>query len=149
MDITLKPIGHVENSVNEQTDTGWGDVESAIILNAGLEGILDGIGDFSHALIIFWMHEAVPPDHMKRRPQGREDMPILGLLAQRSKHRPNPIAVTAVKIIAVDKNRLIVQGLDAINGTPVLDIKPYFQQFDSRPNASVPEWVNRLMTDYF
>jgi tRNA-Thr(GGU) m(6)t(6)A37 methyltransferase TsaA len=84
-----------------------------------------------------------------RRPQGRADMPKLGIFAQRAKHRPNPIGVTTVELVKVEDNVLTVRGLDAIDGTPVLDIKPYFPVFDRVDEANVPEWVNRLMGDYF
>ncbi|MDD5082968.1 MAG: TrmO family methyltransferase, partial [Dehalococcoidales bacterium] len=77
------------------------------------------------------------------------DMPEVGIFAQRAKHRPNPIGVSAVKLISVRGNVLTVRGLDAIDGTPVLDIKPYFPSFDRVEEPSVPEWVGRLMVDYF
>jgi tRNA-Thr(GGU) m(6)t(6)A37 methyltransferase TsaA len=86
---------------------------------------------------------------MRRRPQGREDMPEIGIFAQRARHRPNPIGVTAVRLLRRDKNRLVVQGLDAINGTPVVDVKPYVPQFDTVESPRVPEWVARLMVKYF
>ena len=76
-------------------------------------------------------------------------MPELGIFAQRAKHRPNPIGVTAVRLLGVDGNVLRVRGLDAIDGTPVLDIKPYFPRFDAPGDACVPEWVERLMAEYF
>ena len=75
-------------------------------------------------------------------------MPELGLLAQRSKHRPNPIGVTLVPLISVGDSEVVVRGLDAINGTPVLDIKPHFPEYDSPTESQVPEWVGRLMADY-
>ena len=149
MRITIEPVGFVENTIDEQMDSGWADVESTIVLNPELTSILDGLESFSHALIIYWMHQAEPPDALKRRPKGRKDMPLVGLFAQRSKHRPIPIAVTAVQIVSVNSDSLTVRGLDAINGTPVIDIKPYYPQYDSRPDARVPAWVNRLMKHYF
>ncbi len=76
-------------------------------------------------------------------------MPEVGIFSQRAKHRPNPIGVTAVPIIRIQKNELVVRGLDAINDTPVLDIKPYFPIVDSRVGVKVPEWVDRLMAGYF
>lgn len=130
-------------------DAGWADVESTIALDERLAPCLEGLSDFSHALIIYFMHRALPPTALKRRPQGRDDMPDVGLFAQRSKHRLNPIAVTAVPIVRVSGREILARGLDAINGTPVLDIKPYYPRYDSRPEARVPEWVNRLMADYF
>lgn len=76
-------------------------------------------------------------------------MPEVGIFAQRARHRPNPIGVTAVKLLRREKNRLFVQGLDAINGTPVLDVKPYVPAFDAADSARVPEWIHRLMERYF
>ncbi len=76
-------------------------------------------------------------------------MPEVGIFAQRAKDRPNPIGITAVKIVTVGSGYLEVKGLDAINGTLILDIKPYYPQYDLINDAKVPEWVERLMKDYF
>ena len=86
--------------------------------------------------------------HLQRRPQNREDMPLIGIFAQRGKDRPNQIGMTSVPILSVDDASLTVIGLDAIDGTPVLDIKPYYPVYD-RKDAQVPEWVDRLMEHYF
>ena len=144
-------IGTVYNDVKEPTDEGWGGVVSEVVLDETLADGLDGIEDFSHVLILYWMHRAAEaePVRMRRRPQGREDMPEIGIFAQRARHRPNPIGVTAVRLLRRDKNRLVVQGLDAINGTPVVDVKPYVPQFDTVESPRVPEWVARLMVNYF
>lgn len=144
----MQSIGTIQNAVSEPVDEGWGGVQSDIVLRPDLAGILSGLEQFSHALVIYWMHEMPPTTQLTRRPRGRADLPELGLLAQRARHRPNPIGVTAVQVIAVSADRLTVRGLDAINGTPVLDIKPYFPDFDSRA-ARVPDWATRLMTGYF
>ncbi|MFX1518045.1 MAG: TrmO family methyltransferase, partial [Promethearchaeota archaeon] len=77
------------------------------------------------------------------------DMPKIGIFAQRAKHRPNPIGITVVSVISIIKNILRVKGLDAIDGTPVLDIKPYFPIFDCINTAKTPKWVNELMLNYF
>jgi len=144
-------IGVVQNEVKEPTDEGWGDVVSEIVLDERLANGLDGIEQFSHLLILFWMHRAAEaePVRMRRRPQGRQDMPEVGIFAQRARHRPNPIGVTAVTLLRRDKNRLVVRGLDAINGTPVLDVKPYVPQYDSVASPAVPGWINQLMERYF
>lgn len=147
--VAVEVIGYVRNDVKSPVDHGWADVESKIVLNEKLAPCLDGLADFSHALITYFMHQAPPPAELKRRPQGREDMPEVGLFAQRSRHRPNQIAISAVSVVKIDGHELIVRGLDAIDGTPVLDVKPYYPQYDSRPEAQVPEWVSRLMADYF
>ena len=144
-------IGVVYNEVKEPTDEGWGHVVSEIVLDETFSDGLDGIEQFSHLLILFWMHRAAEaePLRMRRRPQGRADMPEVGLFAQRARHRPNPIGVTAVRLLRRDKNRLVVEGLDAINGTPILDVKPYVPAFDAVEAARVPQWVTRLMERYF
>ena len=149
MQICMEPIGYVANGINSPMDCGWEKVESKIVLHKNLAPALLGLGAFSHLLIIFWMHQAKPPTILQRRPQNRDDMPNAGLLSQRSKHRPNPIGVTAVPLVRITSCEVVVRGLDAVNGTPVLDIKPYYPQYDSPTGAQVPEWVNRLMADYF
>jgi len=144
-------IGVVHNEVREPTDEGWGRVVSEIILDEPLAEGLDGIEAFSHLVVVFWMHRAAEaePVRMRRRPQGRQDMPEVGIFAQRARHRPNPIGVTAVRLLRREKHRLVVRGLDAIHGTPVVDVKPYVPQFDSAESPQVPEWVDRLMERYF
>lgn len=151
MPITLNPIGIVRNSVTEPVDTGWGDVESAIILDEQWAGAFDGLDQFSHAVILTFLHRiaerhATVPVH--RHPRNRDDMPLLGVLAQRARVRPNPIGVTACAIIRVDSRELRVRGLDAIDGTPVLDVKPYVPLFDRIESPTTPAWVNVLMPDY-
>jgi tRNA-Thr(GGU) m(6)t(6)A37 methyltransferase TsaA len=147
--VAMTPIGTVQNGQTEAVDEGWGDVTSEIVLRPELKGIFDGLEAFSHALIIYYMHETPAVPDVKRRPRGRADMPEVGLLAQRARHRPNPIGVTAARVVAVAPDRLTVRGLDAIHGTPVLDVKPYFPAFDRRDDATVPEWADRLMQGYF
>jgi tRNA-Thr(GGU) m(6)t(6)A37 methyltransferase TsaA len=144
-------IGVVYNGVKEPTDEGWGPVTSEIVLDETFSDGLDGIEQFSHLLILFWMHRAAEaePLRMRRRPQGRADMPEVGLFAQRARHRPNPIGVTAVRLLRRDRNRLFVEGLDAINGTPVLDVKPYVPAFDAVEGARTPGWMTQLMERYF
>lgn len=149
-EITLEPIGYVHNSVSEKKDTSWGKNISAIKLDERLNGGLLGLSEFSHAIIVFYIDKADfdIEKHLQRHPQNREDMPLRGIFAQRGKDRPNKLGITSVKIVSADENELIVQGLDAIDGTPVLDIKPYYPVYD-RKEAEVPEWVNRLMEHYF
>jgi tRNA-Thr(GGU) m(6)t(6)A37 methyltransferase TsaA len=144
-------IGVVHNEVNEPTDEGWGPIVSEIILDERFGDGLEGIEDFSHIVVVSWMHRAAEaePVRMRRRPQGRQDMPEVGIFAQRARHRPNPIGVTTVRLLRRDANRLIVRGLDAINGTPVVDVKPHVPQFDSAETPKMPEWVDRLMEGYF
>jgi tRNA (adenine37-N6)-methyltransferase len=147
----VERIGVVRNDVREPTDEGWGRVVSEIVLDETFAAGLDGIEDFSHVLILYWMHRAAEaePVRMRRRPQGRADMPEVGIFAQRARHRPNPLGVTAVPLLRRDGSRLVVQGLDAIDGTPVIDIKPDVPQFDAVDAPRAPEWIRRLMEGYF
>ena len=147
----LKPIGTVKSAVSEPVDENWGKVVSEIHLDPALAAGLRGLDQFSHILVLFFMHRSTfePSRDLIRRPRGRADMPELGIFAQRAKHRPNPIGITAVELLAVDGSVLKVRGLDAIDGTPVLDIKPYLPAFDQVNQPCVPEWVAKVMEGYF
>jgi len=149
--IELRPIGIVRSTVTEQRDIDWGLVESTIELVPGLDGALAGIETFSHALVVTYLHQASfdAAVHLRRRPRGLAEMPLVGIFAQRAKDRPNPIGITAVRVLAVVDGALRVQGLDAIDGTPVLDVKPYVPEFDARDQARVPAWMRELMKGYF
>lgn len=149
-DIIMQPIGYVKNNVQDKKDESWGEEVSTIILNEEFHTGLKGLEDFSHAIIVYYLNQAKfqRDKHLQRRPQNREEMPLVGIFSQRGKDRPNRIGITAVQIISVDDNSLVIKGLDAIDDTPVLDIKPYFPVYD-RKDASVPAWVDRLMEHYF
>jgi len=149
--MNLNPIGTVKSPITEEIVENWGEIVSEIVLDEALALGLQGLEQFSHLLVIFYMHQARfdPAHDLLRRPRGRADMPLLGIFAQRPKMHPNPIGITAVQLLEVTGNRVKVQGLDAINGTPVLDIKPYFPIFDRVDNAHTPEWVGRLLQGYF
>lgn len=151
MKITMNPIGYVDNEVDEKKHETWGSDISKIILKKEYSGGLVGLNDFSHAIIICYLDKSKfdIDKNLQRRPQNREDMPLIGIFSQRGKCRPNHIGVTSVEIVSVEDTTLVVKGLDALNGTPILDIKPYFPVFDCREKAVVPEWVDRLMDHYF
>ncbi|MCE5283812.1 MAG: tRNA (N6-threonylcarbamoyladenosine(37)-N6)-methyltransferase TrmO [Deltaproteobacteria bacterium] len=144
-------IGRVSSPVTEKTDENWGGVVSRILLEPEFSGGLLGLKDFSHAIVVTYLHEAryERERHLQRRPRGLVEMPKVGIFSQRAKDRPNPIGITAVKIMGVGDSCLEVQGLDAVDGTPVLDIKPYVPQFDRVEKPVVPEWTDRLMKGYF
>lgn len=148
--ITLKPIGYVSNEIVEKKDDFWGNTISTITLTEEFQGGLTGLQVFSHAIILCYLDKACyqPKKHLLRRPRNRQDMPMLGIFSQRTKDHPNPIGVTAVEILSVSDSVLTVKGLDAMDGTPVLDIKPYFPAFDKR-EARTPGWVDVLMKNYF
>jgi tRNA-Thr(GGU) m(6)t(6)A37 methyltransferase TsaA len=150
-ELTVRPIGHVKSDARDAVDYGWGDVVSTIVVAPDLVDGLRGLEQFSHVVVITLLHQAAfsPTKHLVRRPRGLATMPELGIFAQRAKDRPNPLGITVVRLLAVEADGIRVRGLDAIDGTPVLDIKPYFPQFDSAPDARVPSWVAELMRGYF
>ena len=152
MAINLTPIGFVENTRTDIKDDNWGEVISKITLTDEFGGeSLAGIEEFSHAEIIFFF------DRVKREkivtgaryPRGQQDWGKVGIFAQRGKNRPNRIGLTRVRIIQQEGKVLIVQGLDAINGTPVLDIKPVMKEFQPKEKLRQPKWATELMSDYW
>lgn len=150
-EVKLKPVGFVSSPVTERTDQNWGGVTSRILLVPEYFGALSGLEDFSHAIIITFLHQAKyeKERHLQRNPRGLKSMPTVGIFSQRAKDRPNPIGITTVKILAVEEEYLEVEGLDAIHATPVLDIKPYYPHYDRVDSPRIPEWVDRLMAGYF
>ena len=148
--ILFRPIGYVRNQVTVKKDQFWGSDISVIELKEEFRGGLTGLQEFSHAIILCHLDKADyrPEKHLLRRPRNRADMPILGIFSQRTKDHPNQIGVTTVEILSVSETTVTVKGLDALDGTPVLDIKPYFPVFDRR-NARTPQWVDILMENYF
>ena len=148
--IVLEPIGVVKNSVENKKDVSWGEDTSTIVLNEEYYTSLKGLEDFSHVIVLYYLDKANYDSrkHLQRRPQNRDDMPLVGIFSQRGKDRPNRIGMTSVEIVSVSERELTVKGLDAIDGTPVLDIKPYYPVYDKK-EATVPEWVDRLMEHYF
>ena len=149
--MNVEPIGIVKSPVKEAVDENWGNVVAEIHLLDSMASGLQGIEQFSHLIVVFFMHQSTfdLETYLVRRPRGRSDMPLVGTFAQRARHRPNPIGVTTVELLEVKQNVVKVKGLDAIDGTPVLDLKPYLPAWDCRPDARIPEWVERLMQGYF
>ncbi len=142
--IILNPIGIVK------TETANDEVKekatiSQIVLKRELIEALDGVADFSHLFVLFWLNETSSEDRktLKVYPRGRKDMPLLGVFATRTMLRPNPIGLTLVELVKAEGNVLTVRGLDAFNGTPVLDIKP-FDPKDMAKDTRVPQWWLRL-----
>ncbi len=144
--ITLKAIGIVRNGVTElRPKQGWREVVSEIVINSSLTETLDGLEEFSHIIVLFWMHQRAATGELpaKRHPMSKQELPLVGLLAWRSPIRPNPIGKTTVKLLQRQGNILRVEGLDALDGTPVIDIKPYIQGYDSVTDAKAPQWVTK------
>ncbi len=124
--ISLRIIGRVRNSIRKMKREGWESVVSDVILDPKLEEALEGIEDYSHLLVLFWLSRVQKGRRnlKKIHPKSREDLPLVGIFATRTQYRPNPVGLTLVKLIWRKKNILRVRGLDAVNGTPVIDIKP-------------------------
>lgn len=143
--ISLKPIGWVRSGIKEPKRRQWEGVESEIVLNPELAEAAEGLDDFSHIVVLFWMHQVLAEarSQTKAHPQRRQDLPLVGVLATRSPARPNPIGLAVVRLLERRGNVLKVKGLDAIDGTPVLDIKPSFPG-DGMVQVEVPDWVAKL-----
>ncbi len=144
--VTFEPIGYVRNEFKERPTQGWGEVVSEIILGDDQTEGLEGLEGFSHIQVLFWLHRVRKDGKLplKIHPMGREELPLVGLFATRSPHRPNPIGLTTVELLKREGNVLTVAGLDAEDGTPVLDIKPYIPGYDGPKGAKVPLWIGRL-----
>ena len=143
-EIKLKSVGFVQTeAVGKEVRNK--NVISRIVFRDDLIEALEGVEDFSHLFVLFWLHRMSDEDRkvMKVHPKGRADMPLLGSFATRTPHRPNPIGLTRVKLLRIEGNVLTVQGLDAYDGTPVLDIKP-FDSWDTTEDFKVPEWWKKL-----
>lgn len=145
--IQLKAIGVVRNAmVESHRDTRWEDIESEIVVYAEWRDALDGVAQFSHLWIVFYLDRMTPPATLRVPPMKRDDLPVIGLFATRSPQRPNPIGICAVRLLEVRENVLRVRGLDALDGTPVLDIKPYLARGDAIDDTVVGEWVQQYWT---
>jgi tRNA-Thr(GGU) m(6)t(6)A37 methyltransferase TsaA len=150
--ITLHPIGTVRNSRPTVDDDHWGSLVSTIELNDSLgDDALEHIDDFSHAEVIFFFHhgEEGKVETGARHPRDNQNWPKVGILAQRGKDRPNRLGLTTVKIIRRTGTTLVVEGLDAMDGTPVLDIKPVMKEFLPRGEVHQPAWATELMHNYW
>jgi len=140
--MTLKAIGIVRNAVKQPLKQGWENVVSEIVVKSSLTEALDNLDEFSHIIVLYWMHQvAGSKSPAKVHPMGKPEVPAVGLFATRSPHRPNPIGKTTVRLLKRQNNILTVEGLDAIDGTPVIDIKPYLPRYDSATNAKAAPWI--------
>lgn len=150
----MTPIGHVRNERTTPIDDDWDRVNSVIQLDLAVLGddATAGLRAFSHLEVVY-VFDRVDPDGVERgsrHPRGNPDWPAVGILAQRAKNRPNRIGVTVCELMAVRPGGIIeVRGLDAIDGTPVLDIKPYMTEFGPRGDVIQPDWSRDLMAGYW
>lgn len=153
MPYEVRPIGHVRGGRAVVEDDAWGSVRSRIELDAGVVGPTATLGleAFSHIEVLF-VFDRVDPEAVctgSRHPRGRSDWPEVGILAQRAKDRPNRLGLTVCEVVAVDAEGIDVAGLDAVDGTPVLDVKPYLQGFAPRGDTREPSWATELMAGYW
>lgn len=151
--ITLRPIAVVHNDRRDLSDDFWGDVVSQIELDTSVipSHCLEGLETFSHAEVVFCFHKVMdkPLKLDLRSPRGLAHLPKIGLFAQRLKDRPNWIGVSRCEILSRNGTTLTVRGLDAIDDTPVLDIKPWIGAFGPRQTTVEPAWVSEVMKDYY
>ena len=152
MSIVLEPIGHVRGGRSEVRDDGWGQEQARIVLaeRFGPEALY-GLASFSHIEVIFFF-DRVPVEKLEygaRHPRNNPDWPLVGIFGQRGKNRPSRLGLCTCRIRAVEGTTLHVEGLDAVDGTPVLDIKPVMQDFLPRGAVREPAWAAELMRGYW
>jgi tRNA-Thr(GGU) m(6)t(6)A37 methyltransferase TsaA len=170
MELTLRPVGVVRSELKSPMQRApeeegkrqfWlaqvkaenrkiRDLVSELIIDPELAGILDGIEEFSHVLVLFWPH-LIAAEHrrlLKVRPMGRTDMPEKGIFATCSPARPNPVLVSTVRLLGRDGNVLHVQGLEAVDGSPIVDIKPYVRDYYGAKDPVVPQWMQQINREF-
>jgi tRNA (adenine37-N6)-methyltransferase len=160
--ICLKPVGVVRN---QSTAPSWGarsntadwrataagmktqsQAISELVINADLDGILDGIEEYSHITVLYWAHLVPEKNRLvkKTHPLGSHDFPLVGVFATHSPARPNSILTTTVRLLGREGNILKVTGLDALNGSPILDIKPYLPDSRDLADVKMPDWMKKM-----
>jgi len=146
--MTLKAIGTVRNGVKETPPSRrdrWAEVVSEIVIDSSLTEALDGLEDFSHIIVLYWMHKLTETEMpLKVHPRRRAELPLVGLFAARTPNRPNRIGKATVQLLKRQGNILKVKGLDALDSSPVIDIKPYIPGGDSVADPEVPQWISKL-----
>ncbi|KQL34372.1 SAM-dependent methyltransferase [Psychrobacillus sp. FJAT-21963] len=152
MQYTIEPIAFVNNNRLDIEDDNWGSIISTIELTENMtESSLAGLNEFSHLEIIFYF-DKVSDDKIQyeaRHPRNNKEYPKVGIFSQRGKNRPNKLGVTIVELVELKPRKLIVKGLDAINGTPIIDIKPVMKEFLPKGEVKQPEWSVSLMDKYW
>jgi tRNA (Thr-GGU) A37 N-methylase len=149
----IEPIGHVSGGRDRPVDDDWGASRAAIELDPArfTPDALAGLAEFSHLEVIF-LFDRVSADKIEygaRHPRGRADWPLVGIFAQRGKNRPNRLGLCSCRIVGVKDLTVEVEGLDAIDGTPVIDLKPVMTGFLPRGEIREPAWVGEIMKDYW
>jgi len=162
LEMSLRPVGVVRSTVKEPSlGVASGDLEwhtkanirrgsrslvSELVIDSDLEGILDGLEDFSHLLVLYWAH-GIDKDGRsiaRAHPMGRKDLPLVGIFATCSPARPNPVCAMVVRLLDRKGNVLKVQGLDAIDGSPLIDIKPYNPSYYAAEDVKVADWMAQI-----
>lgn len=152
MTITLEQIAVVHSPRTGRSDDFWGSVESTIELDERFSPeALAGLHEFSHIEVVFLLHEIEKSEieHTARRPRNNPAWPNLGIFAQRGARRPNRIGVSRCTLLRVEGRTLYVRALDAVDGTPVLDIKPYMREFGPIGEVRQPQWAAEVMERYY
>jgi tRNA-Thr(GGU) m(6)t(6)A37 methyltransferase TsaA len=148
----VEPIGYVKSERKDAIDDDWDSVSAFVELDSSLsEECLKGLDAFSHAEILYLFHKADPRKIVigTEHPRENPDFPSVGIFAQRKKERPNLIGATICEIVKIEGRRLYLKRLDAIDGTPVLDIKPVYREFMPTVEVKQPAWVSQMMKDYW
>ena len=150
--LSVIPIGRVEGGRSEPVDDDWGAVEALIRLDDRFgPDALAGLDAFSNLEVVYAFHlvDEAAVEHGARHPRGNQDWPRVGIFAQRGKDRPNRIGVSRCELLGVDGLAVAVRGLDAVDGTPVLDLKPWMAEFGPRGELRQPAWASELMRGYW
>lgn len=148
--ITVQPIAFVSNNRIEAADDEWLSVESVIELAAELpEESLDGIEQFSHIEVLYYFHKSTKVCVGSEHPRENAAYPKVGIFAQRKKDRPNHLGATIATLVRREGRKLYVTHLDAIDQTPILDIKPVFREFLPQDDVVQPNWTHELMNNYW
>ena len=151
--LPIQPVGSVRGGRNAMTDDGWGSVRAAIELDAErfTPDVVAGLDAFSHVVVVYQFHRVTERqiEQAARHPRENADWPRVGIFAQRGKARPNRIGVSVCRILRVDGIRIEVEGLDAVNGSPVLDLKPYMRGFEPRGDVREPDWAREIFATYW
>ena len=151
MEIVVMPVGYVHNQRTDLSDDYWGSVVSEIELVSEIPpSAFDGIDSFTHLEIVFHFNQADPEKLVfDAHPRGNKEWPRVGIFAQRKKDRPNRIGITIVELVKREANKIWVRYLDAIEGTPVIDIKPVMKEFLPLSPVMQPAWSSELMKVYW
>lgn len=150
--MNIKPIGLVHSTRKQVIDDNWNQETAYVELDSRfLADALAGLNDFSHVEILFYMDQVDPAkiETQARHPRNNPDWPKIGIFAQRGRNRPNQIGVTICRIKKIDGLKVHLEGLDAVDGTPVLDIKPWIKEFAPRGETYQPNWASELMEGYW